>query len=98
MKREPRHVPVLLQPVLGALKPKPGQIIVDCTLGLGGHSAALLQRISPGGLLIGIDFDPPNIEIARSNLQTVGGSFRLFHNNFPALPTVLAEASIDRVD
>jgi 16S rRNA (cytosine1402-N4)-methyltransferase len=98
MKRETRHVSVLLEPVLNALNPKPGQIMVDCTLGLGGHSAALLQRISPVGLLIGIDFDPANIEIARSNLKTVDDSFRLFHNNFAALPTVLAEAGVKRVD
>ena len=98
MNRETRHVPVLLQPVLDALEPRPGQTIVDCTLGLGGHSAALLQRISPGGLLIGIDFDPAHIEIARSTLLAVGGSFRLFHSNFAALPTILAEAGIERVD
>jgi 16S rRNA (cytosine1402-N4)-methyltransferase len=38
--------------------------VVDCTLGLGGHAAALLERIRPGGKLIGIDFDPANIAVA----------------------------------
>jgi 16S rRNA (cytosine1402-N4)-methyltransferase len=98
MKREVRHVPVLLDEVLEVLAPKPGHTIVDCTLGLGGHSAAILERIKPDGRLIAIDFDPANIALARANLEKVGGRFDLFHNNFAALPTVLAEAGVDRVD
>ena len=72
MPRDTRHVPVLLDPVLRALNPRPGQTVVDCTLGLGGHSAALLERISPGGRLIGIDFDPANIALARAKLTAAG--------------------------
>jgi 16S rRNA (cytosine1402-N4)-methyltransferase len=85
--------------ILNALRPNPGQIIVDCTTGLGGHSAELLKRITPGGRLIGIDFDPANLAMARAKLDAVqAGSFELFHNNFAALPTVLATAGIERVD
>jgi 16S rRNA (cytosine1402-N4)-methyltransferase len=86
--------------VLRALAPKPGQTIVDCTVGLGGHSAALLEHVAPTGRLIGIDFDPANLALARAKLLAVGGSprFDLFHNNFAALPTVLAEAGVARVD
>jgi 16S rRNA (cytosine1402-N4)-methyltransferase len=98
MKREVRHVPVLLDHVLEILAPVPGQTVIDCTLGLGGHSAAMLERITPDGLLIGIDFDPHNIELAREKLQAVGGRFELFHNNFAALPTVVAQAGVQRVD
>ena len=98
MKRETRHVPVLLDQVLRMLAPMPGQVIVDCTLGLGGHSAALLERAQPGGRLIGIDFDPANIALARTKLEAAGGQFDLFHNNFAALPTVIAQAGIERVD
>jgi 16S rRNA (cytosine1402-N4)-methyltransferase len=98
MKRDTRHVPVLLEAVLGILRPRPGQIIVDCTLGLGGHSAASLERIAPNGRLIGIDFDPANIAIARETLAKIGGEFDLHHGNFAALPTLLAQAGMDRVD
>lgn len=98
MKRDVRHIPVLLSQVLDALSPRPGQTFVDCTLGLGGHSAALLEHITPGGRLLAIDFDPGNLTIARPKLEATGGAFQLFHNNFAALPAVLAEAGIDRVD
>ncbi|HXP96293.1 MAG TPA: 16S rRNA (cytosine(1402)-N(4))-methyltransferase, partial [Telmatospirillum sp.] len=82
MTRDTRHVPVLLGAVLNILDPRPGHIVVDCTLGLGGHAAAILQRIKPAGRLIGIDFDPANIVIARENLTSVGGEFELHHGNF----------------
>lgn len=98
MKRDTRHVPVLLDDVLRILNPRPGHTIVDCTLGLGGHSAALLERIGPAGKLIAIDFDPGNIAIARAKLEAVGSNFELFHNNFAALPTVLLQAGVARVD
>ncbi len=98
MKRDPRHIPVLLDATLRALNPQPGETIVDCTVGLGGHAAALLKCIGPTGRLIGIDFDPANLERARANLSSIGSNFELFHNNFAALPTVLAQAGVERVD
>jgi 16S rRNA (cytosine1402-N4)-methyltransferase len=98
MKREPRHIPVLLDATLRALDPQPGGIFVDCTVGLGGHSAEILKRVGPAGRVIGIDFDPANIERARMTLTEVGGNFDLVHNNFAALPTVLAQLGIERVD
>lgn len=103
MKLDPRHTPVLLDHVLAALDPQPGQTIVDCTLGLGGHSAAILERIKPNGRLIGIDLDTANIASARIVLQRIKGregtvTFDLFHNNFAALPAVLQQAGVDKVD
>lgn len=94
----PLHIPVLMRSILDVLRLIPGQTIVDCTLGLGGHSAELLRRVQPGGRLIGIDFDPANMQHARAVLEKVGGRFDLFHNNFAALPTVLQQAGIQRVD
>lgn len=102
MTPDARHIPVLLAPVLDALAPRPGHVLVDCTVGLGGHSAALLGRVSPGGRVIGIDFDPANLAAARARLGQVAVGrdvrFDLFHNNFAALPAVLAAAGVDRVD
>ena len=98
MKRDTRHIPVLLHEVLEVLAPRPGLVMVDCTLGLGGHAAAILDRLSPGGKLIGIDLDPANLEIARQTLQARAGTSELYNNNFAALPTILAQAGVERVD
>jgi 16S rRNA (cytosine1402-N4)-methyltransferase len=98
MKREARHIPVLLDQVLEVIDPRPGQTVVDCTLGLGGHSAAILPRLQPGGRLIGIDFDPANIVLAEQKLSQIGGTFELRHNNFAAIQTILAETGAERAD
>ncbi len=92
------HIPVLLQEVLLTIRPRRGQVLVDCTLGLAGHSAQLLQRILPTGHLLAIDFDPVSIDIARKTLAAIPGApghFHLFHNNFAALPTLLARMAMD---
>lgn len=81
-KNRAAHIPVLLEDVLRVLSPKPGHVIVDCTLGLGGHAAAILHHIQPGGRLIGIDFDPANIAAARVNLEhVVGGNVSVQRND-----------------
>jgi 16S rRNA (cytosine1402-N4)-methyltransferase len=98
MERDTRHVPVLLEDVMRILDPRPGQVIVDCTLGLGGHSAAVLERLGPTGKLISIDFDPANIALARPRLESIGPNFEIFHNNFAALPTILGQAGVERAD
>src|SRR3954452_5038238 len=94
-----RHVPVLLREVLAALAPRPGQTVVDCTLGLGGHASELLRRVTPGGRVIGIDLDPRHVELAREALQAIpGGQCQLFNTNFAGLPSVLAQAGVERAD
>ena len=98
MKRETRHIPVLLQPVLDVIDPGPGQTIVDCTLGLAGHASEILRRITPGGELIGLDFDPANLDLARAKLQQIGGDFSLHHSNFAAIDRILAAEGVPRVD
>jgi 16S rRNA (cytosine1402-N4)-methyltransferase len=99
MKPDPRHIPVLLRQVLEVLDPKPGQTIVDCTLGLGGHASAILERLKPDGRLIGLDLDPENLADARVKLQRVKGRegtvrFDLYHSNFAALEEILAQAGV----
>lgn len=85
------HIPVLLKETMAALKPRKGQTAVDCTVGLGGHSAELLRR---GVKLIGLDLDPSNLERAR---ETLGTSVTLVHANFAALPSILAGETVDMV-
>src|SRR5919198_4082053 len=104
MPRGPRstppreHVPVLLDEVLKALDPRPGQVVVDCTTGWAGHARELLRRVGPGGKLIGLDLDPENLAKARERLSAVGHPFALHHANFAGLPTVLAQEGVPAVD
>lgn len=81
-----KHIPVLLEEVLRALKPKKGSVVVDCTVGLGGHSAEFLDR---GVRVVGLDLDPANLKEAQDRFQVQGGDFSLHHSNFAGLPTVL---------
>ncbi len=58
------HEPVLMEDVLAALNPRPGDHVADLTLGMGGHSRAILTRIQPDGLLYGLDADQEMLERA----------------------------------
>src|SRR5437879_6525377 len=70
--REPAaHTPVMLGEVLEWLAPRPGARIVDATVGLGGHAAAILERLGDTGCLIGIDQDPAALELADQRLSAV---------------------------
>jgi 16S rRNA (cytosine1402-N4)-methyltransferase len=92
------HRPVLLAEVLAALDPRPGQTVIDCTLGFAGHAAELLLRIAPDGLLVATDLDAGNLEPARAKLEPLGGLFALAHTNFAGLPAVLAAEGVERVN
>jgi 16S rRNA (cytosine1402-N4)-methyltransferase len=92
------HRPVLLDEVLAALDPRPGQVVVDCTVGWAGHAVELLRRVGPTGRLVGIDFDPDNLPRARERLDALGCPFALHHGNFAGLQTVLAAEGIAAVD
>ncbi len=92
------HRPVLLDEVVAALDPRPGQVVVDCTVGWAGHAAELLRRVGPSGRLIGLDFDADNLPRARARLEPLGGPFALHHGNFAGLPTVLASEGVSAVD
>jgi 16S rRNA (cytosine1402-N4)-methyltransferase len=82
------HIPVLLSETLRALAVQPGGRYIDCTLGGGGHAAAILDHSSPGGQLLGIDADPNAIEIARERLQRYRDSTLLVNDNFSNLHAI----------
>ena len=64
----PVHTPVLLRETIEALDVQDGGRYVDCTVGGGGHAAAILERSSPGGQLLGIDADPEAVKTAQAEL------------------------------
>ncbi len=83
-----RHEPVLLHEVLEWLNPQPGGIFADGTLGGGGHSEKILQRLGDGGLLFGIDRDE---DALRAASQRLGGfpAFHAIHGNFHDVDALL---------
>jgi 16S rRNA (cytosine1402-N4)-methyltransferase len=85
----PVHVPVMLAEVLRCLAPRPGEVMADGTVGLGGHAAEILTRLLPGGFLIGIDRDREALELARRRLAAVSESFALFHGLYTQLAEFL---------
>ncbi|HET97648.1 MAG TPA: 16S rRNA (cytosine(1402)-N(4))-methyltransferase RsmH [Desulfurivibrio alkaliphilus] len=92
------HQSVLLAEVLAWLAPVSGGIYADGNLGLGGHGAAVLERSSPDGRLIGFDWDEEALAVARSNLADFGERAVLLRRNFIELEVSLAELAITRID
>jgi 16S rRNA (cytosine1402-N4)-methyltransferase len=84
-----RHVPVMTKEVIALLKCRPGKTYVDCTVGGGGHSQAILDNIAPNGLLIAIDQDPDAIRYAKARLCHETNTIHLLHDNFVNLPQIL---------
>ncbi|MBF8267432.1 MAG: S-adenosyl-methyltransferase MraW [Dehalococcoidia bacterium] len=76
------HIPVLKQQVVEGLMVRPGGRYIDCTVGEGGHAGAILEAISPGGRLLGIDMDPQSLETAEAELQPFRRSLVLVNGNF----------------
>src|SRR5947209_4086900 len=68
---KPQHVPVLLDEVLQYLNVRPGGVVVDATLGLGGHSSAIAKRLGAAGRLICFDRDPQALALAKARLEGV---------------------------
>lgn len=93
------HQPVLVAQLLRHMQPRPGQTVFDCTIGLGGHAAAILPLLLPGGRYIGIDADESMLELARQRLSGFAADARLLRKaNFADAPAVLRDFGVDVVD
>ncbi|MFV1968074.1 MAG: 16S rRNA (cytosine(1402)-N(4))-methyltransferase RsmH [Pirellulaceae bacterium] len=91
----PIHVPVLAEEVLEWLKPEPGQTLVDGTLGGGGHTGLLAERVAPNGMVISLDRDLRAVESARDRLAEL--PVRVVQADFREIPSVLAELGLFQV-
>src|SRR3954469_20986137 len=88
------HRSIMVEEVLEALSPRPGDVAVDCTLGFGGHARAILERIQPGGRLIGLEVDAKERPRTIERLRAAGfgdAVFAAHRSNFAGLPRVLAD-------
>lgn len=95
------HRPIMLEEVLRCLRPMPGEVAVDCTLGGGGHAQAILERVQPGGRLIGLDVDPLELPRTEARLRAAGygaDTFVARQGSFADLPAVLAAEGFAAVD
>lgn len=90
------HIPVMLAEVLEYLKPSPGSVIVDGTLGGGGHTRALAERVGPTGRIIGVDRDPEAIRRAEQSLRRL--PIAVVAASYADIPEVLDEAGLADVD
>lgn len=86
----------MIAEVIDRLEPKPGAIVLDGTAGAGGHTAALAQRVAPGGRVIALDRDPEMLELARK--ATEGLNVDFVRASYDDARSVLAERGIEHVD
>lgn len=91
------HTPVMAAEVIEALAVRPDGVYVDATLGLGGHTALIAERLTTG-LVIGCDRDPESIEIARRNTAAFAGRIRYVETRFSGLTDALAQLGIVQAD
>ena len=95
------HRPIMVDEILAILKPQPGEIAVDCTLGYGGHSREILALLQPGGRLLGLDADPLELPKTEARLRTAGygtEAFTAHRSNYAGLSKILSGAGIPGVD
>lgn len=92
------HLPVMLEEVISSLDLKEGDVVLDATVGGGGHAKEIIARILPGGRLIGLDADSLVLDAAGDALKDFSGHFKLINDNFRNLDEVLAREGVGKLD
>ncbi|HSP08083.1 MAG TPA: 16S rRNA (cytosine(1402)-N(4))-methyltransferase RsmH [Candidatus Dormibacteraeota bacterium] len=92
------HVPALSQEVIELLQPRTGAVAIDCTLGQAGHARQILERITPGGRLLGIDRDPAAVQAGRVALAQFGPAAVLVNGPFSELGSICNENGFTQAD
>lgn len=90
------HIPVMPAEVLEHLQPTPGKVFLDGTLGGGGHTRLLAERVAPSGRVVAVDRDP--IAVARAEQSLRGLPVAVAHAGYEDAPEILTEAGFDSVD
>ena len=92
------HIPILLNEVTRMFVTKEDGIYVDCTIGLGGHSFGILEKINKNGFLIGLDLDPYALNKAKEKLSTLNKRFSLHNTSYENFPKILEILGIKKVN
>jgi len=92
------HIPVMYQEVIEQLNLHPGDCVLDCTLGLGGHSKEIVKHIGPSGTLIAMDRDADSLAIAKQNFDENQSRCTFVHQDFRFLDTALDGLKIKEVN
>ena len=92
-----KHVPVLLDETISSLQLAPGMRVIDCTLGDAGHSEAMLEKISPNGMLLGVDADPEAVLRAKRFLYRFEDRAVLVRENFAHIASIAAAHNFTEV-
>lgn len=92
------HVPVLLEECIDGLNIKPDGIYVDGTLGGAGHSSEICKRLSPNGMLIGIDRDEEALRVSSKRLEEFDCKKAFVHGNYSDIKNILRELDIEEID
>jgi len=92
------HVPILVAEVMECLRPAPGDVVVDCTVGYGGHASEFLKRIGPAGRLIALDVDGVELERTGQRLSRGEAPVSLHRSNFAGIAKVLQQENLDGYD
>lgn len=92
------HIPVLVEEICFWLNPLPGGIYVDCTLGVGGTSRKILEKLKNNAHIIGMDRDSEAIANAKKTLNKFGPSVKIFYGNFSHIKDFVHEAGYEKVD
>ncbi len=98
VKTIPEHQPVMVSEVMSYLITEPNGIYVDATVGLGGHSKAILSSLNQNGHLIGIDRDDKALLVAEENLARVNTNFSLYNRSYADTDKILKEFGAQTVN
>ncbi len=88
----------MLEEVLSYLDPQPGKIIVDATVGMGGHAFEIVKRIAPSGTLIAIDRDKESLGIAQERLKDFSNNVEFVYGNFSDIQEIVKRLKIAAID
>lgn len=97
-KSTAQHIPVMNAEVQEQLSLKAGDIVVDCTLGLGGHAKSCAEKVGDQGRVIGIDRDGQALALAKENLAEVAGRYSFIHNDYRNLDQILFDLGVKKVN